>query len=198
MNELKPYSSACGRNRDPILVVLQEVFRDTSNVLEIGSGTGQHAVYFGKNLPWLIWQPTDLLMHHRGMSVWLKEAGLMNVRSPLVLDVNQLNWPIARAGGVFSANTAHIVTWEGVKNLFAGVGNILEEKGFFLLYGPFNYQGNYTSQSNAEFDVWLKQRDPLSGIRDFEMVCDLAKQNGLKLTNDCGMPANNRLLVFKK
>ena len=177
---------------------MQEVFRETTHVLEIGSGTGQHAVYFGQAMPWLIWQPSDVSVHLQGISAWLKDAGLTNVKPPLTLDVNQPNWPITEAGGVFSANTAHIISSETLDNLFDGVGKILHVDGFFLLYGPFNYQGNYTSQSNAEFDIWLKQRDPLSGIRDFEVVCDLAKQNSLQLINDFQMPVNNRLLVFKK
>ncbi len=197
MNISKPYSPACERNREPILAVMQEVFQDTTHVLEIGSGTGQHAVYFGHAMPWLIWQPSDLSVHHQSISAWLEDTELTNVKPPLTLDVNQPNWPITEAGSVFSANTVHIIAWEAVGNLFDGVGKILENDDFFLLYGPFNYQGNYTSQSNAEFDIWLKQRDPLSGIRDFEAICDLAKQNSLQLKSDFRMPANNRLLVFK-
>lgn len=198
MNGTKPYAPACDRNRDPILAVLRDVFRKTDHVLEIGSGTGQHAVYFGKAMPWLIWQPSDLYQQHRGVSAWVEEAGLANVLPPLDLDVNQKNWPIDQTSGVFSANTVHIISWEAVRNLFDGVGKILEEGGFFSLYGPFNYNGRYTSTSNSEFDIWLKQRDPLSGIRGFEEVMELAVENRLTFVNDFEMPANNRVLVWKK
>lgn len=197
MSRAKPYAPACDRNRDPILAVLLKIFRQSRHVLEIGSGTGQHAVYFAKAMPWLIWQTSDLPIHHAGISAWVDEAGLDNVRSPLELDVDQKKWPIDRADGVFSANTVHIIAWESVCNLFEGIGKILEPGGFFSLYGPFNYNGRYTSKSNSDFDIWLKQRDLRSGIRDFEAVCELAIGTGLKLVNDFEMPANNRLLIWK-
>lgn len=198
MKPQKPYAPACDRNRQPILEVLQDVFRDTRSVLEIGSGTGQHAVYFCRAMPWLVWQSSDLVPNHPGIIAWIKQSGLGNVLPPLDLDVNQELWPIDFIEGVFSANTVHIMSWQAVCRLFAGLGRILATGGFFSLYGPFNYNGNYTSKSNADFDCWLKERDPLSAIRDFEAICDLATNCGLKLVRDYEMPSNNRLIVWSR
>lgn len=194
----KPYSEACEQNKGPILAVLQEVFTQPGTVLEIGSGTGQHAVYFARQLPHLVWQPTDIAAYLPGIRMWLEEADLPNLCTPLVLDVSCKPWPITRVDGVFSANTTHIMSWPQVQHLFAGIGEVLIAGGCFCLYGPFNYGGRYTSDSNARFDQMLKMRDPQSGIRDFADLNALAKEAGLVLVQDYPMPVNNRTLVWRK
>lgn len=193
----KPYSEACERNREPILGVLRQAFADSRFVLEIGSGTGQHAVYFGAALPHLTWQTADLPRHHAGIRMWIEESGLPNVLQPLALDVNQPNWPIEGVDAVFTANTFHIVSWPEVQRMFDGVARMLRTGGVLCVYGPFNYGGEYTSESNARFDAMLRARDPDSGIRNFEDVRALAEKNGLVFEADHPMPANNRTLVWK-
>lgn len=192
----KPYSEACAQNQDPILQVLRTVFTQPGLILEIGAGTGQHAVHLARALPHLTWQPTDLAVHLPGIRLWLAEARLPNLQAPLELDVCHEPWPVSQATGVFSANTTHIMAWPMVECLFHGVGRILEAGGTFCLYGPFNYDGQYTSPSNAAFDTWLKTRDPASGIRDFADLDRLARRNGLRFLQDQAMPVNNRTLVW--
>ncbi len=194
---MKPYSEACERNREPILAILRERFAATERVLEIASGTGQHAVYFARELPHLSWQTSDLAVHHEGIRAWIDEARLDNVLPPLLLDVNAAHWPVATFDAVFNANTVHIISWPEVERLFAHVASVIEAAGQFCLYGPFNYQGRYTSASNARFDAWLKARDQNSGIRDFEALTELAAGHGLALLQDIAMPANNRMLVWQ-
>lgn len=194
----KPYSEACEQNKEPILAVLRAFFVRPGSVLEIGGGTGQHAVHFARTLPHLSWQSTDLADNLPGIRLWIAEANLPNLRAPLELDVCRDPWPVARTDGVFSANTAHIMAWTAVECLFRGVGRVLESGGVFCLYGPFNYNGRYTSASNAEFDRWLRARDPASGIRDFDDLNRLAEANGLRLLSDCPMPVNNRTLVWAR
>lgn len=195
---MKPYSESCERNQAPILAQLQMLFAGRRHVLEIASGTGQHAVYFGRALPHLSWQTSDLPANHAGIRAWLAEAQLPNVLPPLALDVNEAVWPVTAVDAVFNANTVHIVSWPAVQRMFAGIGRVLEPGGVLCLYGPFNYGGAYTSASNADFDAWLKARDPHSGIRDFEAVCELAAAQGLSLLQDIAMPSNNRLLAWRK
>ena len=194
----KAYSAACDKNRDPILSILHGLFSGCRSVLEIGSGTGQHAVYFAKHLPHLVWHTSDIRQNHADINRWLAEAGLDNVMPPLELDVTFSQWPEFTLDAVFSANTAHIMHWPAVESFIPGVARILPAHGLFVLYGPFNYNGRYTSASNAEFDVWLKQRDPESGIRNFEDLDRLAVASGMILKEDYTMPANNRLLVWEK
>ena len=194
----KPYSESCEQNRAPILAILREVFADRRHVLEIGSGTGQHAVYFGAALAHVRWQTADVSEYHPGIHAWLAEAALPNVVSPLALDVNQTGWHSGRYDAVFSANTLHIMSWPEVEKCFEGVGQVLEPGGVLAVYGPFNYHGQFTSESNARFDQWLKARDPASGVRDFEAVDALACKQGLTLVQDYAMPANNRMLVWVK
>ena len=194
----KPFSESCAQNREPIIAVLRELFADRSRVLEIGSGTGQHAVYFGAELPHLRWQTADVPQHHAGIRLWLDEAGLPNVLPPLALDVNDTGWRSGRYDAVFSANTLHIMAWPEVEKFFAGVGEVLEAGGILAIYGPFNYNGAFTSESNARFDAWLKARDPASGVRDFEAVDAQARAQGLLLQQDIAMPANNRTLVWHR
>ncbi|MCC6134963.1 MAG: DUF938 domain-containing protein [Gammaproteobacteria bacterium] len=192
----KPYFEACEQNKNPILTVLQEIFTEPGLILEIGAGTGQHAVHFARELPHLDWQPTDQAYYLPGIRLWIAEANLPNLRQPLALDTCCESWPITLANGVFSANTTHIMNWLAVEGLFRGIGRVLQPGGAFCLYGPFNYGGRYTSASNAEFDAMLKQRDPASGIRDFNDLGRLARDNGLRFQRDYPMPVNNRILVW--
>ncbi|MFC3716257.1 DUF938 domain-containing protein [Luteimonas soli] len=200
----KPFAPACERNREPILAVLRERFAGSRHVLEVGSGTGQHAVHFAAAMPWLQWQCSDRAEHLPGMRSWLDDAALDNTPPPLALDVADAAWPRAPTGcgrfdAVFSANTLHIMGWDGVEAFFHGVGEVLErEDGVLVVYGPFNYSGAYTSDGNRDFDAWLKARDPRSGIRDFEAVDGLARGTGLRLVDDVAMPANNRCLVWRR
>lgn len=195
---MKPYSEACEENRQPILQVIRPLLEDCSSLLEIGSGTGQHAVYFAAELPHLAWHTSDCREHHPGIEIWLREAHLDNTRMPLELDVSASTWPDRSFDAVFSANTTHIMHWRNVVDMFNGVGRVLNSAGKFLLYGPFNYHGTYTSDSNARFDAFLRQRDPGSGIRDFDDLDRLAGEAGLELVADYGMPVNNRLLYWRK
>lgn len=196
---MKRYSEACEQNRLPILDILRDEFAGTRQVLEIGSGTGQHAVYFSRHLPHLQWQTSDLAENHASIRAWLAEAGLANARPPLLLDVSRSDdWPGMPFDGVFSANTAHIMGWPAVECMFAGVGILLGRSGRFCLYGPFNYGNRHTSPSNRQFDRWLKRRDTCSGLRNFEDLEELAVSHGMKLRADHEMPVNNRLLVWEK
>lgn len=196
---MKPYSESCDQNRAPIQAVLDEVFADRKHVLEIASGTGQHAVYFGAALPHLTWQTSELAVNHAGIRLWLDEAQLPNVLPPLEIDVTAPTWPVTQqVDAIFNANTVHIVSWPAVQQLFAGIGRVLAPGGVLCMYGPFNYGGQFTSESNARFDVWLKNRDPDSGVRDFEAINQLAEAQGLKLLQDIAMPANNRSLVWQR
>jgi uncharacterized protein DUF938 len=194
----KPFSQACENNKRPILDVLLNAFAAVDHVLEIGSGTGQHAVFFAEAMPWLVWQPSDRAENLPGIRAWCEAVGLSNLKQPVLLDVSNAYWPIVHIAAVFSANTAHIMSWAAVELFIAGVGARLHSGGTFCLYGPFNYGGRYTSASNAQFDTWLQSRDPLSGIRDFEAIEQLAQAAGLILVADHPMPANNRTLVWRK
>ena len=193
----KPFSPACERNREPILAVLREHFADTRHVLEIGSGTGQHAVHFAAAMPWLRWQCSDLAQHLPGIRLWLDEAGLSNTPPPIELDVRGA-WPVQRFDAVFSANSLHIMGWTDVQAFFAGIDRLLQDDATLVVYAPFNYGGEYNSDSNREFDRWLKARDPRSAIRDFEAVDALARGIGLILVADVAMPANNRTLAWRR
>lgn len=194
----KPYSESCDQNRDPILAVLQPLFDNCKEVLEIGSGTGQHAVYFAKKMSYLNWHTSDTRENHQGIQRWLNDAALPNTRPPLELDVSHSEWPRIKFDAVFSANTAHIMCWPMVEDFFTGVGYMLGTEGLFVLYGPFNYNGRFTSESNARFDLWLKARDPQSGVRNFEDLNQLANNAGMQLKKDYEMPANNRILCWQK
>jgi len=195
---MKPYSESCDQNREPILEVITSLFAERRHILEIGSGTGQHAVYFAQKMPHLVWYTSDVEDSHVGIQMWIDEAGLSNVRAPIKLDVRQPLWPKLSIDAIFSANTSHIMHWPAVQALFAGVGMLLPAEGLFVLYGPFNYHQQYTSESNAHFDSWLKARDALSGIRDVEDLNTLAVKAGMMLSSDYSMPANNHILCWKK
>lgn len=193
----KPFAPACERNRQPILDQLQGIFADVDQVLEIGSGTGQHAVFFAQHLPHLQWQPSDRAENLAGIAAWCSDANLPNLHAPLALDVDR-PWPVQTVSAVFSANTLHIMGWPQVQRLFVALAQHLAEAGVLAVYGPFNYHGRYSSESNAQFDQWLKTQSAYSAIRDFEAVDALAQSAGLTLVADHAMPANNRLVHWIK
>lgn len=193
----KPYAPACDRNREPILARLREYLSGCRSVLEIGSGTGQHAVYFAAAFPHLRWQTSDCAQNLPGIRLWLDEAALPNTPAPLELDVNG-SWPATRFDTIFTANTFHIMAWADVVQCFARVPAALAPAGYLMAYGPFNYGGAYTSDSNAAFDTRLKTERQHQGLRNFEDVDALARGADLTLVHDHAMPANNRLLVWRR
>ena len=193
-----PFSAACERNKDPILDVLRARLADRTQVLEIGSGTGQHAVYFARALEHLSWHPTEQLNYLSDLAERVKLEGPQNLRVPTLLDVRQSVWPVRSVDAVFTANTLHIMSWPEVLALYKGVGAVLAPGGVFCVYGPFRYEGRYTSESNREFDRMLQERDPNSGLRDIQAITSLALQYGMRLDADHDLPANNRLVIFTK
>ena len=194
----RKYSEASEQNKDPILKVLKEVFKDCNSVLEIGSGSGQHAVYFAEHLGHLNWQPSDLAENLTSIQAWMDGASLRNISPPIELDVRQHPWQIESIDAIFTANTLHIMSWATIEELFAEIGRILNLQGKLLVYGPFAYDGKHTSPSNQHFDKYLKQQDPLSGVRDFVALNKLAQTQGLSCIEDFAMPANNRCLLWQK
>lgn len=192
----KPYSPSCERNRDPILVVLREHFADRRRVLEIGSGTGQHAIHFAKALPQLNWQTSDVEENLAGIRMWLDDEHLPNTPPPLLFNVNDADLD-QKFDAIFSANTLHIMSWAEVERLFSRMPSLLLADAVVAIYGPFNYGGKFTSESNAKFNDWLRERGAHMAIRDFEAVNGLAGTIGLKLIADVAMPANNRILVWR-
>lgn len=195
----KLFSQACENNKHSIAEVLKRVFMSCTSVLEIGSGTGQHGVYFAEQLPHLIWQTSDLAHNHSGINAWLSDSvHITNVRPPLLLDVTQPPWPDVECEAIFTANSLHIMPWSAVQALYRQLQDYLPDGGRFAVYGPFNYNGQYTSASNQQFDQWLYDQSSHSAIRDFEAVNTLAKHAGFELLEDNEMPANNRLIVWEK
>lgn len=201
------HAPSCDNNQAPIFEVLQHAFADRAHVLEIGSGTGQHSVYFAPRLPHLVWQTSELPAHHASIVAWHAHMPAPNLRAPVALEIGEgaaadtTAWPVTADGAfdaVFTSNTLHIMSWPRAQQLLALVGQNLPAGGIFAVYGPFNYGGSFTSESNRQFDAWLKARDKDSGIRDFEAVVAVAAQHGLHVLQDHAMPANNRTLVFAK
>ena len=192
---MRKFSQACEQNKEPILNILKQVFKNNKKILEIGSGTGQHAAYFSRHLPHLIWQPSDLKENHSSIESWMEED-ITNIEKPIELDISQHPWPNVSVDGIFAANVFHIISWEVITHFFLGVGEILNKNGVVLIYGPFSYAGKHTSQSNEDFDRYLRQRDPLSGVRDIVDLDNLAQSVGLKLIEDYPMPVNNKCLVW--
>jgi len=193
------FSAACERNKGPILERLGPLLAGAHSVLEIGSGTGQHAVHFARHLPWLMWQPTERAAELPDLAARIALEGPPNLRAPLALDVRVTPWPCgADVDAVFTANTLHIMSWAEVEACFAGLGRLLPAGGTLGIYGPFRYGGAFTSESNAAFDASLRARDRASGIRDFEAVDALARGAGLELQGDWALPANNQLLAWRR
>lgn len=198
MADPRQFSAACERNRAPILAVLRKELPEPARVLEIGSGTGQHAVYFAAHLPHVVWHTSDLPQSHDSINAWLDQAALPNAMRPLALDVGASDWPDGPFDAVFTANTCHIMRWDEVAAMFRGTARVLRAGGKMCVYGPFNYDGAFTSDSNRLFDLSLKARSDQMGIRDFEAVNRLAQENGMTLVADHALPANNRLLVWQR
>jgi cyclopropane fatty-acyl-phospholipid synthase-like methyltransferase len=194
----KPFSLACERNREPILGVLGEAFASRRHVLEIGSGTGQHAVYFAAAMPHLVWQCSDRDENLAGIQCWLDEAGLANTPAAITLDVTQANWPGIHVDAVFSANTLHIMAWPEVEQFFAHLPALMGEDALLAIYGPFNIDGRASSESNAEFDRWLHERGAHMGIRDLAAVDALAASAGLRRIASHEMPANNLCVIWQR
>ncbi len=193
-----PFSQASENNKRPIVAILREELVDTKTVLEIGSGTGQHAVFFAEQLPHLAWQPSEQAQNIDMLSLRLEAQAPENVHKPVVVDVADDPWRVQPVEAVYAANCVHIMSWEHVEKMFHGLDGALRPGGHLILYGPFKYGGAFTSSSNAQFEQWLKGNDPLSGIRDFEKVNELASGIGLTLRSDHQMPANNQCLVWQR
>jgi SAM-dependent methyltransferase len=199
----KEFSAACERNREPIVEVLAEIFGDARRVLEVGSGTGQHAVYFGGRLPHLEWQPSNQAGGLRSIRAWLAEAELENVREPIELDLFDESWADKLGSeqifdAVVATNVIHIAPWEATDQLFRHAESLLEDGGLVYLYGPFRYAGRALEPSNERFDEWLRGRDARSGIRTFEEVDEVAVRHGFELVEDRAMPANNRSIWWRR
>lgn len=197
------FSQACENNKQPILEVLQQELQASTHVLEVGSGTGQHSVYFAPRLTYLTWQTSDVFVNHATINAWHVAYPAPNLYAPLTFDVSCDSVPMKNAvdityDAVFTANTLHIMSWSLVAKLFQLVGDILPLNGKFIVYGPFNEKGSYSSASNRQFDHSLRQRDANSGIRHLEDVIDLANTHHLTLSKRCEMPSNNQILVFEK
>ena len=195
---MRNFSPASENNKQVILEHLLDHLADISELLEIGSGSGQHALFFAENLPNLVWQTSELGESLIALDKNIKQYGPKNVLSPVHLDVVSHPWPITQTSAVYTANTLHIMPWTSVVELFNGVGEVLSQAGLLSIYGPFKYKGEFTTRSNADFDQWLKLNNSQSGIRDVEAVDELAVAQGLSLIHDYAMPANNQLLVFKR
>jgi hypothetical protein len=201
MNEALPFSDASERNKKPILEVLEKYFPKRGFVLEIGSGTGQHAVYFASSFSTLKWQPSDVPENIPALTARIDAEGSDNIKPPIALDVlkDDLSaWPERILTAAFSANTTHIMNWPAVRAMFAGLGQKLKPRGVFCLYGPFNEGGKYTSDSNRAFDIQLKSQDPEMGLRDVKSLETLANKNDIRLIDRVPMPANNMTLVFAR
>jgi len=195
----KPFSNACERNQEPILDVMKEfITKDHKRLIEVGSGTGQHAVYLASHFPWMEWHPTDVSSKLSGIKLWLSEAKVPNVKLPARLEVGRDDFPKLKFDVVFTANTFHIMHWKECKSLMKLLGHRLRENSLVFIYGPFKYNGEFTSPSNEEFDRSLKERDSLSGLRSFEDVNQNMAKNGFEILCDYDMPANNRMLVYKR
>lgn len=193
----KPFSQACERNQKPILEVLKQIIKaDDKQLLELGSGTGQHAAYLAEKFPALKWHCSDLRENHAGIEMWTKE--ITNIEPPITYKVGETEFPRRDFDLVFTANTFHIMSWELCQKFICDCGEHLQSGSKVIIYGPFNYDGQYSSESNAQFDIWLKKRSELSAIRDFERVCKAFEELGFNLVKDFAMPANNRTLVFAK
>lgn len=195
----KRHAPATDRNRDPILAVLKRVLPSGGLVLEVASGSGQHAVYFAAGLPDRAWQPTDADPAAReSILAWSAEAALPNLRPPLALDAAAAEWPVATADAIVCINMVHISPWSAACGLFTGAGRVLPERGVLFLYGPYRFDGAFTALSNEEFDASLRARDPAWGVRDLRDLESLARDSGLVLDEVVPMPANNHSLVFRR
>ena len=193
----RPFAPACERNRAPILDVLRGHFADRRRVIEVGSGTGQHAVHFAAAMPWLVWQCTDVADALPGMRAWIDESALPNLPSPIELDVRG-RWPAGGWDAVFTSNTLHIMSWDAVTRLFAALPGATSPGALLAVYGPFNVDGRFTGPGNAAFDAALRAADPDRGLRDLEAVDALARGAGFEPLEVRTMPADNRLALWRR
>ena len=194
----KPVSEACDRNKDAILKTLKKILEDGEFVFEIGSGTGQHAVHFAKALPNITWVTSDFKSNHEGIKMWKSESGLKNLQGPRTYDISKTPFPDLPITTVFCANVLHIISWNEVCIMIKTLGDKLRSGAKVVIYGPFNYANQFTSESNRDFDLWLRNKDGNSGIKDFEKVLYEMQNFDFHLQKDFEMPANNRLLYFLK
>ncbi|AGA34445.1 protein of unknown function DUF938 [Thioalkalivibrio nitratireducens DSM 14787] len=194
----RPFAESAEQNKDPILAVLREWFRAPGSVLEIGSGTGQHAVHFAAALPHLEWQASDVAAHAAGIEAWRVSAGLPNLRPVRVLDVATGPWPDEVFDYAYTANTAHIMHWPEVLAMLAGVGQVLRGGGLFAMYGPFAISGRHTAASNAGFDAALRRSNPGMGVRDLDQLHEAARDCALELVDRIVMPVNNLTLIWRR
>lgn len=194
----KPYSQACENNKSVILEIILGYFDAGSTVLEVGSLTAQHVQFFAEHLTGVNWQPTEIETNMTVLQAGLEGCTSKNILPPITLDVQMNPWPVKEADNIFSANTLHIMAEKHVEEFFRGAGEVLMPGGYLCVYGPFKYAGRYTSESNTRFQEWLQRQDPVSGIRDFERVNELAEKAGMALVEDHAMPANNQLLAWVK
>lgn len=198
-HELEVYSAiACERNKDQILSVISPIFSTVSNVLEIGSGTGQHAIYFAEKMPHLTWHTSDCQPYLDGINTWTTTANLPNIKAPFELDVSTSQWPNMEVDAVFTADTVHCMHLQDVNNFIKGAGKLLKQQGSLVIYGPFYYNGLFTSENNVLLDQWLKRNDLLSGIKNFEEIKLLADKHGMQLVTDYEMPDDKHILHFIK
>ena len=193
-----PFSQASENNKFPILDVLKHHLNNRRSLLEIGGGTGQHAAFFARQFPEIIWQSSDIHSNVKTLNLRVASAKLKNLPLATSLDVNKETWNYGFYDAIFSANCLHIISEDSVINFFKGTSKHINDGGVLLVYGPFKYRGKFTTESNAGFDRWLKARDPKSGIRDFEWTNELAEEVGFSLVEDNAMPANNQLLAWAK
>jgi len=202
MTDLAHFSPSCERNKHIIWEQLKTLIPPETlrpKVLEFGSYSGQHAIHFCQQLAKVIWQPSDVRFYLDGLTHNLTSSSLNNCLTPIELDVsNEQQWPSTTYDIIFTANTLHIMSFEHVQALFKHINKVCKTGTKVVIYGPFKYQGQFTSESNENFELWLKYRDIHSGIRDFEQINELAQSAGLTLVNDIAMPASNHLLVFQK
>jgi len=192
----KTFSASCEQNKAIIYETIEPYLLDGIEVLEIGSGTGQHAIHFASMAPGINWQTSDLGENLTDIKAWIDDSQLPNLPEPLELDVSS-QWIDKTYDLIFSANTFHIMNQDQVKQFLLRCTGCLISEGHLIVYGPFNYQESYTSPSNEQFDGWLKSRDPQSGIKNFEWINTIANQSGLQLVNDIAMPSNNRILIWR-
>jgi SAM-dependent methyltransferase len=192
----RPYAEYAARNAAPILEILEREFSSASRVLEIGSGTGQHAVAFAAAMDHLHWQTSDLDENHAGIRAWVDDSGIENIAPPLSMDVRDAEVENDIYDAVFSSNTAHIMGIDAVEKMFSLVGAALRPGGVFCLYGPFRQGGEFNTMSNADFDANLRQRDVVMGIRDIEKLDEFALAVGLQRVRFYAVPSNNNVAVW--
>jgi SAM-dependent methyltransferase len=199
MTDRRHHAPATARNREPIRAVLARELPATGTVLEIASGSGEHAVHFARAFPDLIWQPSDPSESAiASIAAWRAEEPLANLRAPLALDVTAASWPVAHADAIVCINMVHIAPWDAALGLFAGAARLLADGALLYLYGPYRFAGAFTAPSNAEFDRWLRARDPRHGVRDLDEITAVATAHGFALRDTVEMPANNHSLVFRR